>query len=233
LHSTFRYVNLEINIMKTQLKTNLISTILLDLPWASILGDAWRHFRKLVRGFSQEGIYEVLDYHSTLELMDVSGKKAHFSKRKKVQYLQDDIIAYQDHAWGDGLILQNYRCSPGKAVDQYRVGYKTLVLISLREIKNRGDSDEFNIEWDIKDGFLKPDGFWATDITKRTKKITVEVIFPASRPPYHIVLQESNRRRSSYISKDLFQELSDGRIKVGVAIKKPRLYEHYLLKWRW
>ena len=218
--------------MKSHQNTSLISTILLDLPWASILGEAWRSFRKLLRGFSQEGIYQELDYHSTLEL-EASGKKAHFSKRKKVRYLQDDIIAYQDHAWGDGKILQNYRCSPGKAVDQYRAGYKTLVLISLREIKNRGDQDEFNIEWDIQDGFLKPDGFWDTDITQRTKRITVEIIFPASRPPYHIMLQESNRRRSSYISKDLFQELSDGRIKVGIKIKKPRLYEHYLLKWRW
>lgn len=128
--------------MKSHQNTSLISTILLDLPWASILGEAWRSFRKLLRGFSQEGIYQVLDYHSTLEL-EASGKKAHFSKRKKVRYLQDDIIAYQDHAWGDGKILQNYRCSPGKAVDQYRAGYKTLVLISLREIKNRGDQDEF------------------------------------------------------------------------------------------
>ncbi len=219
--------------MQTQSKPNLISVILLDLPWSSILGDAWCYFRKMVRGFSQEGIYEVLDYHSTLELLDPSGKKAHFSKVKKVHYLQDDIIAYQDHAWGDGKILLNYRCSPGKAVDQYRVGYKTLVLISLREIKNRGSSDEFNIEWDIQDGFLKPDGFWATDITQRTKRITVEIIFPAPRPPYHIVLQESNRRKTHYISRDQYQELSDGRIKVGVAINKPRLYEHYLLKWRW
>lgn len=219
--------------MKCPPKTNILTTILLDLPWTNILGDTWRLFRKLFRGFSQEGIYEVLNYHSTLELLDSTGTKAHFSKTKKIRYLQDDIIAYQDHAWGDGKILQNYQCSPGKAVDRYRSGYKTLILISRREIKNRGDIDKYQIEWDITDGFLKADGFWATDITRRTKKITVEVIFPACRPPYHIVLQESNRRRTHYISRDLIQELPDDRLKVGISIKNPHLFEHYLLKWRW
>lgn len=216
---------------KTQ--ASWITTILLDLPWASIFGDAYKHFRKLLRGFSQEGIYEVLDYHSILELLDVTGKNAHFTKHKSVRYLQDNIIAHQDHAWGDGKILQNYQCSPGKAVDQYRVGYKTFVLISLREIKCRGDTDEFNIEWDIQDGFLKPDGFWATDISQRTKKISVDVIFPVKRKPYHVMLEESNRRKTHYITKDSFHHLSDGRVRVGFEIKKPRLYEHYLLKWRW
>ena len=211
----------------------ILETIFLDLPWASIIGDAWKHFRKLLRGFSQEGVYEVLDYETTLELLDSEGKSAHIAKRKKVRYLQDNIIAYQDHAWGDGKILQNYQCSPGKAVDQYRSGYKAIVLIALREIKSRGDIDEFNIEWDIKNGFLKSDGWWGTDITQRTKQISVEVIFLKKRKPYHVFLEESNRRKTHYISRDNFKHLPDGRVKVGFEIRKPRLYEHYLLKWRW
>ena len=108
-----------------------------------------------------------------------------------------------------------------------------MVLISLRQIKSRRDINEFNIEWDIEDGFLKPDGFWATDITQRTKRISVEVIFPKKRKPYHVTMEESNRRKTTYLSKDGFKNLPDGRVKVSFEIKKPRLYEHYLLKWRW
>lgn len=219
--------------MKQPHSQSIIQGFLLDLPWASILGDAWKYFRKLLRGLSQEGIYEVLDYHSTLELLDISGKKAHFSKQKKVRYLQDGVIAYQDHAWGDGEILRNYKCSPGKAVDKYRAGYKTFVLISLREVKCKGDTSEFNIEWDIWDGFLKPNGWWGTDITQRTRRLLVEVIFPKKRKPYHVTMEESNRRKTTYLSKDGFKILPDGRVKVGFKVKKPRLYEHYLLKWRW
>ena len=212
---------------------HIASALLLDLPWASILGYAWKFFRKILRGLSQEGIYEVLDFRSALEILDETGKNARYTKEKKVRYLQDDVITYQDHAWGDGKILLNYRCSPGNAVDQYRSGFKTNILISLREIKNRGDIDKFYIHWEMKDCFLMADEYWGTDITQRTKKITIEVTFPKKRKPYRVFLEESNRRKSQYLSKSNYHHLPDGRVKVSCTIKKPRMYEHYLLRWAW
>jgi hypothetical protein len=56
---------------------------------------------------------------------------------------------------GDGEILVDYRCSPGTPVDRYRSGYKTYILISRREVKNKGNVDEFNVEWGIRQGFLR------------------------------------------------------------------------------
>ena len=91
-------------------------------------------------------MYEVLEYESTLELKDKHGEFAVFRKREKVRYLQNNIMAFQDQAWGDGEILLNYRCKPGNAVDFYRTGHKTYILVSLREIKNKGGVDNFNIE---------------------------------------------------------------------------------------
>ena len=72
---------------------------------------------------------------------DQEGKSATFKKREKVRYLQDGVIAYQDQAWGDGQILVGYRCSPGTPVDRYRSGHKTYILISRREVKNKGEID--------------------------------------------------------------------------------------------
>lgn len=46
--------------------------------------------------------YEVLDYDVTLDLRDEAGKRAYYTKRKKVRLLQDHIRAIDDHAWGDG-----------------------------------------------------------------------------------------------------------------------------------
>jgi hypothetical protein len=63
-----------------------------------------------------------------------------------VRYLQDNVIGYQDQAWRDEEIFVGYRCSPGTPVGRYRSGYKTYILISRREIKNKGDVDEFNVE---------------------------------------------------------------------------------------
>jgi hypothetical protein len=115
---------------------------LLRRPWADVLGDALKALRKAIQGRSHRGLYEVLDYESTLELKDCEGKTATFRKREKVRYLQDNVIAYQDQAWGDGEILLNYRCTPGTPVDRYRSGYKTTILISRREVKDKGDVDE-------------------------------------------------------------------------------------------
>lgn len=185
-----------------------------------------------MRGLASEGMYEVLDYESTLELHDRGGKKATFKKRKKVRYLQDNIIAYQDYGWGDGKILLNYRTNRGKAVDQYRSGYKTYILLSLREVKNRGDIDEFDIEWDILQGFLTEDGYWATDVSNRTKRIKVNVIFPKSRPPKNLT-EESNRQRTQMLGRDAKKRLPDGRWKVTWETNKPRLYEIYVVRWIW
>ena len=206
---------------------------LFELPWIKIIAEAWKLGKKLVRGLSLEGIYEVLDYESTLELLDSKGISAKFQKRKKVRYLQNNVITFQDHAWGDGEILKNYKTSTGVLVDKYRLGYKTHVLLSLREVKNKGDVDTFNISWEIHRGFLESDGFWDTDITQRTKKICVHVIFPKNRPPHRVTIRETNRQRTTYLGHEYRKRLSDGRIKVTWKKKNPNLYEHYLMKWRW
>ncbi len=139
-----------------------------------------------------------MDYGIRLELKDPEGKQALVHKREKVKYLQNNIIAFQDQAWGDGKILQNYQCTPGVPVDKYRSGYKTYILISLREVKNRGDIDEFNIQWGISRGFLSPTGFWATDVDHRTNLVKVEVVFPKRRPPLKASVLEKNLQRVTY-----------------------------------
>ena len=115
-------------------------------------------------------MYEVLEYESTLELRDRGGMKATFRKREKVRYLQDDIIAYQDHAWGNGEIFLDYRCIPGVAVDRYRSGRKTYIVILRRGVKNRRDTDGFNIEWDLRQGFLRRMEQWEIHVVPRTKR---------------------------------------------------------------
>ena len=120
-----------------------VVSAILGLPWGNMVTEAWKYVKKVLQDIKNNGMYETLLYESTLEILDTGGHKARFTKRKHVRYLQDNIIAYQDYAWGDGKILRYYRCSPGKPVDFYRSGYKTYILISLHEVKNRGDEDIF------------------------------------------------------------------------------------------
>jgi hypothetical protein len=188
---------------------------------------------KIHRYFIQSGIYEVLEYESTLELKDKSGKQATFKKNERVHYLQDNIIAYQDQAWGDGEILINYRCTPGVAVDRYKPGHKTFILISLREAKNRGDIDDFNIEWGIRNGFSRKTEQWETDISHPTKRLKIQAIFPKSRPPISVSLIENTRQRTKKLGSDSQVRLPDGRHLVFWEILKPRLHENYILSWNW
>ena len=74
--------------------------VVFSVPWLEVLAGVYRLARKLWQGLADEGMYEVLSYETTLELKDKQGTNAQFSKRQKVKYLQNNIIAYQDHAWG-------------------------------------------------------------------------------------------------------------------------------------
>jgi hypothetical protein len=218
--------------MQTAQASSPWGAILSGLPWMEIFAKAWQFVRQIILP-SRQGLYEVLEYESTLELLDRKGEKATFKKRQKVRYLQDNIIAYMDQAWGDGKYLLDYRCSPGIAVDQYRFGHKTYILISLREVKQRGDTDEFLIERKIKNGFLRQQEQWETDISHTTRQVAVRVIFPKERPPLRVALVENIRQKTILVSDQHQRQLPDGRWQVAWEAGNPRLNERYVLKWEW
>lgn len=198
-----------------------------------LLTDLYEWIKSKITKYSKAGLYEVLDYQMTLEIHDSKGKAATFSKQEKVRFLQDNIIAYQDQAWGDGDILLKYQCTPGVPVDVYRLGFKNYILISLQHVKNRGDVEEFRIKWDIQNGFRKPIGFWETIISHTTQRIGIRVIFPETRPPRKWYIVESNRQRVIYPGKECLTQLANKKWQLSWEKKLPRLYENYILRWEW
>lgn len=208
-------------------------TALFSGPYLEILIEAWKLGKKMWRGLANEGMYEVLEYKATYELKDRQGKKAHFRKQQRIRYLQNNIISYQDQAWGDGDILINYRCSPGVEADRYRLGHKTYILISLRGMKEKGEVDEFNIEWDLHNSFVRSIEQCEAEISHRTKKLNLQVIFPKSRPPLNASVIESMRQKTRVLSQNAIRKLPDGRWRIKWELQKPTLYERYILKWEW
>ena len=182
---------------------------------------------------SHEGMYEVLDYHAQLELLDPEGKQAIYHKRQKVRFLQDNIIAYQDQAWGDGDFMAAYQCSPGIAVDRYEEGNSLHILISLRETKHAGDIEEFHINRTIRDGFVRPTEDFQIDIDHRTRRCTIGIVFPLHREPRKVTLIEKNSTRSKPLGPERRTELADGRVEYAWETDKPRLFEAYILRWEW
>lgn len=219
---------------KTSTIIQQISNILKN-PWLGIVNLFFALSEKISQHLKPQppGLYEVLEYETTLEILDPQGKEATVHKHQKVRYLQDNIIAYQDQAWGDGDILIDYKCIPGVPVDRYRSGHKTHILISLREVKCKGDIDDFDIQWRWKEGFLTSTGFWGTRIDHKTKFVKVEIIFPQSRPPLSVFVTESNRKRTQKLGETHKKKLPDGRWMVVWQHYRPQLFETYLLVWEW
>ena len=209
---------------------NIVGPEQLIIP---ILSDIYQWGKSYVQRLRKPGMYEVLNYESTIEIVDPKGKQAIFSKVEELKILQDNVIAIQDQAWGDGKILFDYKCAPGVPVDFYRSGHKTHILISLRDVKQKGDQITSNMERNIKNGFLKSNGYWATDINHYTQKMKVVILFPKERKPLKLVIVETNRQKTKELPKESITQLPDKRWQVTWEKRNPRLYEHYILKWEW
>ena len=110
------------------------------------------------------GMYEILEYETTLDLADPKGHKAIFHKRQKVRFLQDNILAFQDYAWGDGEVFTSYKCTPGVVVDRYQEGDRWNILISLHQTKNKGDTEDFHIERVANNGFTNHEEWFQTEL---------------------------------------------------------------------
>ena len=204
-----------------------------NLPWLEILTAFYRVARKLWGDLVDEGIYEFLEYESTLELLDINGKRARFRKREKIRYRQNNVMAYPHQGWADGDSLLNSRCTPGVVVDRYRTGQKTYVLISLRESKQRGEIDEFHIEWNLRGAFLRAQEQWETEVNHRTQHLRIRLVFPKTRPPIRIWVGEYLRRRMRLLGDSALRQLPNGRWQVEWQTNRPRLNERYVLKWEW
>ncbi|WP_162909890.1 hypothetical protein [Aggregatilinea lenta] len=204
----------------------------LSSDWATLLFQAWELARKI---YAERvvGLYEVLDFDHTLELCDVKGMKAIYHKRETIRLLQDYVSAYTDLVWGKGDILADYRCSPGVPVDRYSVGHKRCILISLREVRRRGDSFTVHIERTVRNGFITTTGWSETVVQHRTHRFRTSVLFPAERPPRHIALLEVNRNRTTPLGEAHTEVLPDGRYRVSWETTNPKLFEAYTLKWTW
>ena len=205
---------------------------LFSQEWLSLLPDLFQVVHGLFVGQQTKGLYEILDYDATLELLDISGKAARFRKRQRIRFLQDRVIAFQDYAWGEGKI-HRYRCSPGRVVDRYWEGDRLNVLVSLRSTKSKGDVEDFHIEYAIDDGFKSDKEWWQVEIRNRTQKLRIAVIFPKERRCRKAVLIRRSRHKVTPLGEDHLSDLPDGRQLLAWEAKRLRGLEVYTLQWTW
>lgn len=203
------------------------------LDWLPLALQLYKDVRIWLRRSFQGGLYEILEYESVLELLDARGERASFKKRLRVKFLQDNVIAFQDYAWGDGKALLNYRCSPGVIVDLYREGSRWNALISLRETKVTGDIAEFHIERELRGSFAVSEAWWETSFQHRARHVKVSIVFPKERPCKRAFLIERNRTRTTPLSPNQIESLPNGNRILTWESNKVKRFELYTLKWHW
>ena len=214
---------------------SLLRTILTSGGVDALRGAAQglRALGERVAGTRPQGIYEVLEHHTTLELLDPQGEDAVVARRQEVRFLQDYVAALTDYAWGDGEIFAEYTCSPGHPVDFYPDGSRHAVLISLRETKNRGDTLTLETRRRIRGGFGQEEEVWETEVYHRTRQLSVEIVFPTERPCQGAVVIQRDTSTTTALGPEHVRRLADGRQQVEWRLRKPRLHGRYALKWRW
>lgn len=195
--------------------------------------DVWEFMDQLREKVGYHGMYEIIEYEATLEITDRKGKEVKLTRHEVIRFLQDNIVAIHDHAWGDGEIFADYHCQPGVPVDFYQDGSKYNILISLRETKNRGDIVDLWIERDIKNGFTKKEEWLETEIDHWTEHMKLSIIFPQERPCQRATLMRRSTNETVALDGQHFSVLSDGRQILTWKTNRPKLHDQYMIKWQW
>ena len=188
---------------------------------------------ELIRSNQPQGLFEVVDFDTTLDLKDGKGHKAEFHRHMKVRFLQDHTIGFQDHCWGDGDVLATYKISPGIVVDKYQEAGRWNILVSLRQTKNRDDTEDFYIDRTVIDGFTHDTEWLQVEVWMPIRHLRMAVQFPKHRSCTRAWLHRRSNDRVTELGNEHYHRLADGRQLIAWEHNSPKRGEVYTLHWEW
>jgi hypothetical protein len=172
--------------------------------------------------------YEILDYDATLILHDQRGARATFLRTQEIRFLQDGVAGLLDHAWGDGVLVTNYRHSAGKLDDSFKDQGRRHLVVGLKRPMRSGEALTFTVEREVMEMFRKDEGWVETTIDHPVRKLRRQVIFPKSRPVQQAVLEQGKGELLLPI-----HYLSDGRTLLQLEVTNPQTHHPYKIRWVW
>jgi hypothetical protein len=172
--------------------------------------------------------YEVLDYNATLILHDGKGNRATLRRTQTIRFLQDQVSALLDHAWGDGVLVTGYRHSAGAISDSFKDQGVRHMVVDLKHPRSRGELLTFSVEREVREAFLSPDGWVETTIDHPVRHLRRRVIFPKERRAQWATLQAG----ASYVFVPIVT-LDDGRTCVEFEVSAPQSDLAYRMRFSW
>jgi hypothetical protein len=142
------------------------------------------------------GIYEIVSSELEWDLTSADGSSATNTKKNRVRFIQNNVLAIPDYIWGDGTTSSDYSCKPGNQVAAFFEGSKKCVVIALDRMYNRDDELDIEIKRTVRNAFLGADEWVEVKPLAGTPALSFTVLWPAGRPPRTVTLTIDNERRN-------------------------------------
>ena len=95
--------------------------------------------------------------------------------------------------------------------DRFQLGARQITLISLRQVKNRGDRLHLHIRRQIQQGWTAPEEWLEIAVDHPTRMLEVALVFPKARPPQRAFLIEETTGAEQELAPRCWQVDREGR----------------------
>ena len=206
------------------------------LPWLGTLTRLVQQVRKGVEIARKllaipQTSYENLLLHLTLDIKDSRGSRAILSRRQRVRFLVEESGVVRDLVWGEGNPMARYGVSGARRLDVVAEGSRRVVLLGLASRPRRGEVAEIEARRLIRGGFKGKTGYFEALVERPTRRLSLQVKFPATRAPrlaHLVVSPPGHRARAVAIGYD-----ANGRAFLHWSKSKPLEHRVYSLRWTW
>ena len=156
--------------------------------------------------------YKLLRTENTWDLCDPQGNKVIGTKKRKVRFLQDEVLAMHDHYESPGRISAFESLAPRQydQVDDFVVGGKQYFLISLRRFWRRNEETEIEFRRTLEGSFTNPRESVSVTVEEEVDELVMTVIWPDAHTPSRVFL-ERNRQQDEEFDPEKLPRNEEGR----------------------
>ena len=174
--------------------------------------------------------YEVLDYKASLEVLDVKGTRAVYTKRERIRFIRDHIACFYDYGWGTGDAFASHRVSPGRVIERRQVGPRYRSLVVLPEPQNKGDEMMLEVRRLVREGLIDKRNWLEAEVNHTMQHLKLSVTLPASRK---VLAARFIKRREQQESPLAIRCSANNRQHLVANVVKPPKGDLYTLEWDW
>ncbi len=177
--------------------------------------------------------FEILETKVTYDHEAID--KMTYTKRKKLKALRNGLERYVDrYSWtGKGNINISSNKKSQTFTETERKSIYQFYEVRFDKVLSKGEEVEVTLTWDLEDLEHKAVPFVSMTIEEPTETLLFKVIFPKTSVVTSIIKEISpfiGAKQPFFSEKE---RINDYEREYEWTIKKPKLFYHYELRWRW